>query len=77
MNKIDPGQQQPGLPHELIPGGGSNTNPNEFGGGHETIFTREGHGHISWDTNNQREYIPGTGHTQDHTSGNIEPWIPG
>lgn len=43
-------------------GSGFNERPNQEGGYHRTLYDRNSNNHISWDTDQNDDYIEGTGH---------------
>ena len=73
MQGDGPGSE-PREPADILSDGGSSTTPNEYGGSHETIYDRERQEHISWETDPDGEYIPGSGHTTDDLTQEVDPW---
>ncbi len=63
-------------PHDPFDGGrwGENHSPNENGGDHHTLF--RGDSHISWDADEDGDYITGSGHETDHDTGQTTNWGP-
>jgi len=43
-------------------GSGFNESPNKYGGYHRTLYDRYSNNHISWDTDQDDDYMQDTGH---------------
>ena len=65
---------EPREPADLLRDGGSNSDPNQYGGNHEVIYDRDHGSHISWDTYPDGTYVPGSGHTTLHDGGLPISW---
>ena len=65
----------PKLPSDLLKNGGSNSYSNQYGGEHNSIYDKDSNSRMSWDTNENGEYINGTGHDKpDQNKDRINRW---
>jgi hypothetical protein len=56
------------------PGGaGYSERDNRDGGGHHTLYDHDTDNHISWDTDRDGDYIPGSGH-EDRDGSKVNDW---
>lgn len=58
-------------PDDDVPGGprvGYNESNNNDGGRHHTLYDNERNNHISWDSDRNGDYKPGTGHEDTNGS---------